>query len=182
MSGLAGFSPMLTSPRTRAMQAMRVLGARPRRSSVVRSSSPHLERCSIPLRTQIGSAPHKPMRQPASISSPCCSMISSRVRLGVTAIRVSSGSTVTTGPAGRAAVRTAAVPPAAPALASRSAVETWMADRSAANCATYSVSLRNVRMTQRPAIARTDARSSSVISQAGGGAATSPANPACSNQ
>ena len=54
----------------RAAQAMRVLSANPRRASVLSSSSSGGDRQSPPSSTATGSAPHTPIRQPASMGWP----------------------------------------------------------------------------------------------------------------
>ena len=98
--GLAGFSGssfMVTGPWTRAQQAIRVLSAKPSRSSVERSSSEIADRCSIPSDTQTGSAPQTPMRQPDSIWSPPASAASSSVMPGLATTCLPSGANVTSG-------------------------------------------------------------------------------------
>ena len=108
----SGVSATDTGPRTRAQQAMRVLGPCPSRTSVACSSSPAGARLSDPSTTAIGSAPQMPIRQPDSSASPQRSASSSTV---------ASRSAPTRCPAGRkvtsiaARLRSAANAAAAPA-------------------------------------------------------------------
>ena len=88
---------MHTGPLTRAQHAIRVFGASPSRSSVERSSAPTAERFPMPSTTATGSAPHTPMRQPASIGMPFASATSSRVWPGATTTRWFPGANVTSG-------------------------------------------------------------------------------------
>src|SRR3990170_2651801 len=74
---------------------MRVLVAEPRRSSVVLSSSVGEDKFPIPLWIATGSAPHTPIRHPASIARPLLSAISRSVRPGSTTILLPPGSMVT---------------------------------------------------------------------------------------
>ena len=135
---LSGVSATDTGPLTRQQHAMRVLSAWPRRSSVERSSSEIGERLSIPSLTAIGSAPHTPMRQPASIDWPLASAISSTVAPGLATTRVPSATKVTSGaPDFSERERTSERPAAADSPPARAAASAW-------NCASF----WNVRRTQ----------------------------------
>ena len=77
----SGFRAMATGPdMRRAQQAIRVLPAKPNRRSVFNSSSSGGDKQLAPSRTAIGSAPHTPIRQPASIACPLRSATSSKER------------------------------------------------------------------------------------------------------
>src|SRR3954469_5091036 len=76
-SGLSGLSATVTGPVTRTQHAIRVLSARPSRSSVACSSSEIGDVQLMPSLMATGSAPQIPIRQPASICIPLASATSS---------------------------------------------------------------------------------------------------------
>ena len=99
----SGVSAIVTGPDCRrAQQAMRVLSANPRRRRVLRSSSSGALRWSMPSSTAMGSAPHTPMRQPASMAWPLRSHTSSKLKPASAPTSLASGSkrTVTRSAAG----------------------------------------------------------------------------------
>jgi hypothetical protein len=77
LAARSGLDSIVTGPWTFAQHAMRVEAAKPSRSSVARSSFVGVDRLSMPAFTQIGSAPHTPIRQPDSIFRSEPSIISS---------------------------------------------------------------------------------------------------------
>ncbi len=121
---LSGVSATSTGPSTRQQQAMRVLSAWPRRSSVERSSSEIALRLPMPSLIAIGSAPHTPIRQPASICCPFASAISSTVAPGFATTREPSSNSTSGAPAFSTRERARERPAAGerpPALAAASA-------------------------------------------------------------
>ena len=150
---LSGLRDTVTGPSTRAQHAMRVLGARPSRSSVAFSSSEMPLRHSIPSLIATGSAPQMPIRQPDSIVIPLDSAISRRLRPSLAATVLSSGTKWTSGApdltARLVAIERAAAPLPATAIG-------------AAACAWNGFSLRHVRTSQTAASAIAAARSGHV--------------------
>src|SRR3954453_21350694 len=90
-SGLSGLSATVTGPLTRTQHAIRVLSARPSRSSLPCSSSEIGDVQLIPSLMATGSAPQIPIRQPASICIPLASATSSSDIPGSGPTRLASG-------------------------------------------------------------------------------------------
>src|SRR3954451_12978634 len=114
-SGLSGLSATVTGPVTRTQHAIRVLSARPSRSSVACSSSEIGDVQLMPSLMATGSAPQIPIRQPASICIPLASATSSSDIPGSGTTRLSSGWKVISGPAVVEGVVVGAVTALAPA-------------------------------------------------------------------